>query len=79
MGKVNEYNGLDQVDTNETITLLSTDVNKCTALAVLAVPVTYGVYINDDLIYSCNILKNAETIYQAIRADMAGRAYEGKG
>lgn len=78
MENVNEYNGLGLVDANETITLLSTDVNKCTALAVMAVPVTYGVYINDELIYSCNILKNAEMIYQAIRADMAGKAYEGK-
>lgn len=78
MGNVNEYDGLSLVDANETITLLSTDVNKCTALAVVAVPVTYGVYINDELIYSCNILKNAETIYQAIRADMVGKAYEGK-
>lgn len=79
MGKVSEYDGLGLVDANDTITLLSTDANKCTELSVLAVPVTYGVYINDDLIYSCNILKNAETIYFAIRADMAGKMYEGKG
>lgn len=79
MGKVSEYDGLGLVDANETITLLSTDVNKCTELSVSAVPVTYGVYINDDLVYSCNFLKNAEMIYQAIRADMAGNAYEGKG
>lgn len=79
MGKVNEYDGLSLVDANETITLLSTDINKCTELSVLAVPVTYGVYLNDGLIYSCNVLKNAETIYQAIRADMAGKAYEGNG
>lgn len=79
MGKVNEYDGLNLVDTNETITLLSTDVNTCTTLSVVAVPVTYGVYLNDDLIFSCNVLKNAETIYQAIRADMAGKTYEGKG
>lgn len=78
MGKVNEYDGLGLVDANETITLLSAEVNKCTELSVSAVPVTYGVYINDDLVYSCNILKNAETIYLAIRADMAGKAYEGK-
>lgn len=79
MGKVNEYDGLSLVDANETITLLSTDINKCTELSVSAVPVTYGVYINDELIYSCNVLKNAETIYQAIRADMAGKAYERNG
>lgn len=78
MGKVSEYDGLGLVDANETITLLSTDVNSCTELSVSAVPVTYGVYINDDLVYSCNFLKNAETIYQAIRADMAGKVYEGK-
>lgn len=76
MGKVSEYDGLGLVDANDTITLLSTDVNKCTELSVLAVPVTYGVYINDGLVYSCNILKNAETIYQAIRADMAGKTLE---
>lgn len=79
VGKVNEYNGLNLVDANETITVLSTQVNSCTALSVTALPVTYGVYLNDDLIYSCNFLQNAETIYQAIRADMAGKAYEGKG
>ena len=79
MGKVNEYDGLDLVDANESITVLSTQINTCTELSVLAVPVTYGVYINDDLVYSCNVLQNAETIYQAIRADMAGKAYEGKG
>ena len=49
MGKVNEYNGLDLVDANESITVLSTQINTCTELSVLAVPVTYGVYINDDL------------------------------
>lgn len=79
MGKVNEYDGLNLVDANETITLLSADVNKCTTLSVSAVPVTYGVYLNDGLVYSCNVLQNAETIYQAIRADMAGKAFEGKG
>lgn len=79
MGKVDEYDGLALVDANETITVLSTQVNTCTELSVSAVPVTYGVYINDDLVYSCNVLKNAETIYQAIRADMTGNAYEGKG
>lgn len=79
MGKVNEYDGLSLVDANETITLLSTDINKCTELSVSAVPVTYGVYINDDLVYSCNFLKNAETIYYAIRADMIGKVYEGEG
>ncbi len=79
MGKVDEYDGLALVDANETITVLSTQVNTCTELSVSAVPVTYGVYINDDLVYSCNVLKNAETIYQAIWADMTGNAYEGKG
>ena len=79
MGKVDEYDGLALVDANETITVLRTQVNTCTELSVSAVPVTYGVYINDDLVYSCNVLKNAETIYQAIRADMTGNAYEGKG
>lgn len=79
MGKVDEYDGLALVDANETITVLSTQVNTCTELSVSAVPVTYGVYINDDLVYSCNVLKNAETIYQAIRADMTGKPYEGKG
>lgn len=79
MGKVDEYDGLALVDANETITVLSTQVNTCTELSVSAVPVTYGVYINDDLVYSCNVLKNAETIYKAIRADMTGNAYEGKG
>ena len=48
MGKVDEYNGLDLVDANEAITVLSTQVNTCTELSVSAVPVTYGVYINDD-------------------------------
>lgn len=79
MEKENEYDGLSLVDANEAIMLLSSEVNKCTELSVSAIPVTYGVYINDDLVYSCNVLKNAETIYQAIRADMAGNAYEGKG
>lgn len=79
MGKVDEYDGLALVDANETITVLSTQVNTCTELSVSAVPVTYGVYINDELIYSCNILKNAETIFRAIRADFAGLVYERKG
>lgn len=79
MGKVNEYDGLSLVDANETIMLLSTDINKCMELSVSAVPVTYGVYLNDDLVYSCNLLKNAETIYHAIWADMIGKVYEGEG
>ncbi len=79
MGKVSEYDGLGLVDVNDTIRVMGCEVNRCTELSVSAVAVTYGVYINDDLVYSCNVLKNAETIYQAIRADMAGKAYEGKG
>lgn len=79
MGKLSDYIGLEKMDQNECIELLSTDINKATTLTVSAVPVTYGVYLNDDLIYSCNSLKNAQVIYDAIRADMAGKAYEGKG
>lgn len=75
MGQVREYAGLEKVDQNECIELLSTEINKTTVLTVSAVPVTYGVYINDDLIYSCNSLSNAQAIYDVIRADMAGKEY----
>lgn len=78
MGKLNEYDGLAQVDVNECITLISSQVNKATELTLSAVPVTYGVYINEDLIYSCNILKNAEMLYKVIRADLAGTEYCGE-
>lgn len=76
MGKVSECFGSVTVDQNECIELLSTQLNKSTALTVSAVPVTYGVYINDDLVYSCNMLKNAQTLYDVIRADMAGKVLE---
>lgn len=79
MGKVNEYEGLGLVDANETIPLMGCKVNECMELSVSAAAVTYGVYINEDLIYSCSVLKNAETIYDVIRADMAGKTYEGTG
>lgn len=77
MGKVSECFGSATVDQNECIEVLSTQINKSMSLTVSAVPVTYGVYINDDLIYSCNILKNAEAIYNVIRADMAWIVMEG--
>lgn len=67
MGKVSEYVVMEKVDQNECIELLSTQVNKATLLSVSAVPVTYGVYINDDLIYSCNFSKNAHLLYEVIR------------
>lgn len=79
MGNVKEYEGLDLVDANECITLLSTEVNSCTDLTVQAVPTCYGVYLNDDLVYSCNMLANAETIYRAILADLAGKVYDRRG
>lgn len=75
MGKLSDYIGLEKVDQNECIEVLSTQINSATVLSVSAVPVTYGVYINDDLIYSCNMLKNAQAVYDAIRADMAGKEY----
>lgn len=77
MGKVSECFGTVMVDQNECIELLSTQLSKATTLTVSAVPVTYGVYINDDLIYSCNMMKNAELLYNVIRADMAGKECEG--
>lgn len=75
MGKLSDYVGLEKVDQNECIELLSTEINKTTVLTVSAVPVTYGVYINDDLIYSCNSLKNAQAIYDVIRADISGKVF----
>lgn len=77
MGKLSEYIGLEKVDQNECIEVLSTQINSATVLSVSAVPVTYGVYINDDLVYSCNMLKNAQMLYDVIRADMAGKEWEG--
>lgn len=76
MGKMSEYAGLQKVDQNECIELLSTHINASMVLTVSAVTVTYGVYINDDLIYSCNMMKNARMLYDVIRADMAGKVYE---
>lgn len=77
MGKLSEYAGLQKVDQNECIELLSTHINESLVLTVLAVPVTYGVYINNDLIYSCNMMKNAQMLYDVIRADMAAKEWEG--
>lgn len=77
MGNVSECFGSVTVDQNECIELLSCDLNKSSVITLSAVPVTYGIYINDDLIYSCNFMKNAKAIYNVIRADMAGKEWEG--
>lgn len=79
MGQVIEYDGMKKIDVNESIKLLSIDVNKSVELSVSAVPISFNVYINEDLIYSCNNLKNAETIYRVIRADLEGKEYCGEG
>lgn len=74
MGKVNEYD-MDKINLNECIPLLSTQVNQSTELSVSALPISFGVYINEDLIYSCNVMKNAEMLYRVICADLAGKVY----
>lgn len=79
MGQVNEYDGMEKIDVNESFKLLSIDVNKAVELSVSAVPISFNVYLNDDLIYSCNVLKNALMLYQVIRADLAGKEYCGEG
>lgn len=79
LGKVSEYDGLEKIDVNESYKLLSTDVNKTVVLSVSAVPISFNVYLNDDLIYSCNNLKNAETLYRVIRADLSGKEFCGEG
>lgn len=78
MGKVNEYESMEKIDVNESFKLLSTDINKTVELSVSVVPISFNVFLNDDLIYSCSILKNAEILYRVIQADLAGKAYCGE-
>lgn len=63
------------VDVNGCITLMSTQVNRLADLMLQAVPTSYSVYINDDLVYSFNDLENARIVYEAVRADMTGGVY----
>lgn len=76
MGKVNEYDGSGMVNVCGGITLKSAQVGQCAEVILSAVPVTYDVFINDDLVYSCNKQKNAETIYSAVLSDIRGEAYK---
>lgn len=77
MGMVYEYGNMKKPVSGDTIELLSSELNSATDLSVCAVPVSYNVCINDDLVYACSCLGNAEKMYQIIRADMEGRVWEG--
>ncbi len=75
MGMTYECDDLVDVKENDSVKLLSKDLNSATELSVVAVPISYNVYIGDDLIYACNCLENAEKIYQIIQADVQGAVW----
>lgn len=77
MGMIYERDDLVDVKESDSIKLLSESINSATELSVVAVPISYNVYIGDDLIYACNCLDNAEKIYQIIQADVQGVAWKG--
>lgn len=77
MGMTYQYDDLVGVRENDSIKLMSKDINSSTELSVVAVPISYNVYIGDDLIYACNCLENAEKIYQIIQADIQGVVWDG--
>lgn len=77
MGMIYERDDLVDVKESDSIKLLSKDINSATELSVVAVPISYNVYIGDDMIYACNCLENAEKIYQIIQADVQGVAWKG--
>ncbi len=77
MGMMYEQEKIKDAKENDSIGLMSTDINSVTELSVSAVPISYNVYIGDDLVYAFNCLRNAEKLYQIIRADIKGVEWEG--
>lgn len=77
MGMMYEQEKIKNAKENDSIRLMSTDINSATELSVSAVPISYNVYIGDDLIYAFNCPGNAEKLYQIIRADIKGVEWEG--
>lgn len=61
----------------ENIQLLSTEINASTTLSVCARPLCYDVVLGSENVVSLNNLENANTIYQAMRADFKGEVYHG--
>ena len=82
MGKVEECEDLcrelrEILGCADNIDLFKTKVNKRTDLVLSARPLCFDVTIGTDLIYSCNHLGNAHTIYDVIRADLKGEMWHG--
>lgn len=51
-------------------------VNGANSVFIHAVPITYDVCVNDDLIYSCNNLENARTLQSVLLCDLSGVVYK---
>lgn len=77
MGMMYEQEKIKNVKENDSIVLMSTDINSAMELSVSAVPISYNVYIGDDLVYAFNCSENAEKLYQIIQADIKGVVWEG--
>lgn len=82
MGKVEEYEGLmkelmEIIELSDNIDIFKAEINKSTDLIVSARPLCFDVTIGKDLVYSCNQLENARTIFDVIRADLKGEVFHG--
>lgn len=77
MGKVSEYgdmgNDINVVNPYGGITLKDEQIGQHADLILSAVPTTYEIFINDDLVYSCRTYENAKLIYNAILSDAKGK------
>lgn len=89
MGMVREYKDMEReleemkwlsegMAKDNGIALSATKVNQCTDLSLICRPITFDVVFGDKVIYACNELDNAYTIYDIIRSDIKGKVWHGK-
>lgn len=69
--------GLTEEETKSMSLIVSEKkVNKLHSVVIEAVPISYNVRINNDLIYCCNNLANARALQAVLLCDMAGVDYK---
>lgn len=63
--------------TDSTVPIAVAEINKATEISLCAVPISYEVRINDELICTLNQLENAYIVYGAILCDLKGAVFRG--
>lgn len=64
-------------ETDCTVPVAVAEINKATVIAIHAVPISYEIRINNDLICTLNQYENALTVFKTMLCDMKGEIFHG--